>query len=118
MESITIGGLVAGLGLLVALIQGVKYLRINIKEWMTASLKESFDDLNKKMDALQNRMDDVDMGTCKNFLVARLAEVEKGSHLNEIERERFWEQYEHYCRIGGNSYIQRKVEELKAQGKL
>jgi len=118
MESITIGGLVAGIALLVAFIQGVKYLRNSIKEWMTESLHDQFGDITNKLETLQTKIDEVDMGTCKNFLVARLAEVEKGSHLNEIERERFWEQYEHYCKIGGNSYIQRKVEELKAEGKL
>lgn len=118
MESITVGGIVACIGLLVAFIQGIKYLRTSIKDWMREALRESFDGLNGKIEALQTKVDDVDMGTCKNFLVARLAELEKGNDLNEIEKERFWEQYEHYSSIGGNSYIQRKVEELKAEGKL
>ena len=58
------------------------------------------------------------MATSKNFLVAKIAEVDKGNKLDEIEKERFWEQYEHYSKIGGNSYIQRKVDELKESGKL
>lgn len=118
MENITFGQICAGIALIVAFITGVRYLKKSIKEWISQLLKDSFDDINKKLATLQERVDDVDMGTCKNFLVARLAEVEKGNHLDEIERERFWEQYEHYCKIGGNSYIQRKVEELKAEGKI
>ena len=118
METITIGWIAGSIALLVALIKGIQYLKKTTKEWITDLLKEPFDELNKKMTDLQNKVDDVDMGTCKNFLVARLAEVEKGNQLDEIERERFWEQYEHYAKIGGNSYIQRKVEELKSEGKL
>lgn len=118
MEQITFGWICAGLALLVGFIKGVKYLKKSIKEWITDLLKEPFENLDKKLATLQERVDEVDMGTCKNFLVARLAEVEKGNHLDEIERERFWEQYEHYHKIGGNSYIQRKVEELKAEGKI
>lgn len=118
MENITFGAICGGLLLIVGFIKGVKYLKKSIKEWIAQLLKDSFEEINGKLATLQERVDDVDMGTCKNFLVARLAEVEKGNHLDEIERERFWEQYEHYHKIGGNSYIQRKVEELKAEGKI
>jgi hypothetical protein len=118
MQNITIGYVVGGLALLVGFIKGVTYLKKSIKEWITDLLKEPFDNLNSKLETMQEKIDEVDMGTCKNFLVARIAEVEKGNELDEIERERFWEQYEHYANIGGNSYIKRKVEELKAEGKL
>lgn len=118
MEAITFGWICAGLALLVGFIKGVKYLKKSIKEWITDLLQEPFDELNKKLTSLQEKVDDVDMSTCKNFLVARLSEIERGNQLDEIERERFWEQYEHYTSIGGNTYIQRKVEEMVAEGKL
>ena len=118
METITIGWVIGGVAVLVAFIKGVKYLQDSMKEWVTNLLNEPFDDLKKQIGGLQEKVDEVDMSTCKNFLVARIAEVEKGNQLDEIEKERFWEQYEHYSKIGGNSYIQRKVDELKDEGKL
>ena len=48
----------------------------------------------------------------------QLTVSEQDEPIDEIERERFWEQYEHYVKCGGNSYIQRKVENLKQAGKL
>ena len=58
------------------------------------------------------------MQACKNYLVSFLSDVEKDELTDEIERERFWEQYQHYTEHGGNSYIKRKVEKLKSEGKL
>lgn len=118
MENITIGVVVGGLALIVAFIKGVKFLKKSIKELISDLLKEQFDTLNEKLKILQDRVDGVDMNTCKNFLVARISEVERGHNLDEIGRERFWEEYEHYTSIGGNTYIQRKVEELVSEGKL
>lgn len=118
MESITIGWVVGGLAVLVGLIKSISYLQKSTKAWITTMLSSQFEKLNKKLEELQEKIDDVDMSSCKNFLVARIAYVEKGNELDEIEKERFWEQYEHYSKIGGNSYIQRKVDELKKEGKL
>ena len=118
MENITIGWVIGGVVLLAGFIAGVKELKKNIKEWLTDLFKEPFDNLSDQLTTLQKRVDDVDISTCKNFLVSRLSEIERGHQLDEIERERFWEQYEHYLDIGGNTYIQRKVEQLKAEGKL
>ena len=118
MENITIGYIIGGVVLLAGFIKGVSELKKSVKEWITNLLKESFDSLSAKLTILQERIDDVDISTCKNFLVARLSEIERGNPLDEIERERFWEQYEHYLAIGGNTYIQRKVEQFKSEGKL
>lgn len=118
MEQITLGQVGVALTFIVGLIGGIGYLRTHLQKWIADSLKEEFQAVNDKIDKLQDHIDAVDMGSCKNFLVARLAEVEKGSTLDEVERERFWEQYEHYSKIGGNSYIKIKVDKLKSDGKL
>ena len=118
MEQITLGQIALGLTFIVGLIGSIKYLREHIHEWISGSLSDQFEAIDDKFDKLTEQIDGVDMNATKNFLVARLAEVEKGSQMDEIERERFWEQYEHYSKIGGNSYIQRKVEQLKEDGKL
>lgn len=118
MEQITLGQVGLAVTFIVGLIGGIGYLKTNIRQWISDSLKDEFKSIDDKMVKLQDRIDAVDMQACKNFLVARLADVEKGNTLDEIERERFWEQYEHYSEIGGNSYIHIKVEQLKADGRL
>lgn len=118
MEQITIGQIVAALSFIVGFIGSVSYLKTHIKKWIADSLKDEFANVNARIDHMENHMEGIDVATSKNFLVARLSEIEKGSWWNDIETERFWEQYEHYRKHGGNTYIQTKVEKLKAEGKL
>ena len=118
MENITIGEIAVAVALIVGLITGLAFLVKQVKSFLANMFKEEFDTLNKKMDNLQTRIDDVDMASCKNYLVYFLSNVDQGQQIDEIEKERFWEQYQHYEKIGGNSYIKRKVEQLKAEGKL
>lgn len=118
MENITIGEIAVAVALIVGLITGLAFLIKQVKAFLSNMFKEEFDTLNKKMDNLQTRIDDVDMASCKNYLVYFLSNVDQGQQIDEIEKERFWEQYQHYEKIGGNSYIKRKVEQLKADGKL
>ena len=60
----------------------------------------------------------VDLSQCKNFISRYLADMERGQDLTEIEYERFNDILEHYDGIGGNSYVHRKIDKLKDQGKL
>ena len=60
----------------------------------------------------------IDIENCKNYLVTFLAEVSRGEEKDETEIMRFWEEYGHYKNKGGNSYVHRKVEELKKRGLL
>ena len=118
MENITLGGIAVAVTFLVALITGVGVLVKRLKEWVQAALKEQLDEIRSENKDLKKRIDNVDLNTTKNFLVARLSEIEHGKTLEDIENERFWEEYQHYCEIGGNSYIKRKVEQLKAENRL
>ena len=103
---------------IVGMISGIAYIHKITKQWINKSLKEELDPVLDKLDDLQGNIRDVDMGAVKNYLVSFLADVEKDNLIDEIEKERFWEQYEHYQKIGGNSYVTRKVEQLKNDGKL
>lgn len=118
MEQITIGQVILGLTLIVSFIGSVKYLKKHLQNWISDALKERFDSVDTQMSDLKNQIDGIDLATCKNFLVARLSELEKGLEWDEIETERFWEQYEHYIKHGGNTYIKTKVEKLKEKGIL
>ena len=118
MEQITLGQVALGLTFICGLLGSIKYLRGHLKEWISGSLVDQFNTIDDKFDGLTEQINGVDMNATKNFLVAFLGDLEKGNWFDEIETERFWEQYQHYCKIGGNSYIQRKVEQLKEEGKL
>ena len=90
-------------------------MKKSIKEWLNSALKENFDGMNKRFDGLDKRLDSVDIENCKNYLVTFLAEAARGEIKDETELQRFWEEYEHYQKLGGNSYIKNKVEELKGR---
>lgn len=95
----------------------ITYLKKHFKEWMNDALKDRFDAVDSNLKQLSTRIDNVDLAACKNYLVTCLSKVDKGP-LDEIELERFWEEYEHYVDHGGNSYIKSKVEKLQQEGKL
>lgn len=125
MENITLGQIAVALAFIVGLATAFAYLHKLVKGWISKSLKEEFEEVNKKIDGLskdfgdlKNQLNVVDIESCKNYLVAFLADVDKGMPIDEIERERFWEEFHHYESKGGNSYIHRKVEQLKAENKL
>ena len=116
MESITLGQIAVGVAFLAALISGMGVLMKKMKDWIVKAMKDQLDEIKNENKALKKLIDNVDLNTTKNFLVARITEIERGDKLDEIASERFWEEYAHYSEIGGNSYIKRKVEQLKADG--
>lgn len=118
MENITVGQIAIVIAFLAALISGIGVLLKSIKSWIINAMKEPLGSIVGEIKNVNDRIDKVDMNTCKNFLVARLSEIEQGNVLDDIKMQRFWEEYEHYAEIGGNSYIRRKVEQLKVEGKL
>lgn len=118
MEQITIGQIGLAVAFLVALISGLGYLITQVKRWITKLLEAQFKEINDRIDSLQKQMENVDLESCKNYLVQFLSDVEKGAVIDEIQRERFWEQFEHYTNAGGNSYIKNKVEQLQAKNFL
>ncbi len=118
MESITLGNISLAVTFLAALIGGISVLHKNLKKWMSALMKDEIDPIKKSMDKIAKELETVDLEACKNYLVRFLADVEQGRIIDEIERQRFWEQYDHYEKHGGNSYIHQKVERLKAKNLL
>lgn len=115
MENITIGQAAGALALVVAVIAGIQSLKKSVKSWLSAALKDQFTALEQTQKDILKRLDTVDIENCKNYLVTFLAEVGRGEKKDETELQRFWEEYEHYQKLGGNSYIKNKVEELKGK---
>ena len=50
--------------------------------------------------------------------MGRISELKSGKKLDDVQVERFVEQYDHYLKMGGNSYIKLEVEKLKQAGKI
>lgn len=114
----TVEQIATGIALLVAIITGVTYLTKQIKEWIEKLLDSKFKALGTRIDSIEAKVDKIDMETCKNFLVRFLADVENGAMILDAEKQRFWEEYEHYISAGGNSYVKEWVDRLKKKGYL
>lgn len=107
MENITIGQINGFLVYVVGLIGVLTTVYTTIKK----GIDKGFKPLNDKIDK-------VDINATKNYLVARISEIKAGQVLDDISRERFIEQYDHYIALGGNSYIKLEVDKLKQEHKL
>ena len=125
MENITLGTIENILVFIVSIIGSVliitskvsSVLKKTIQSEMTP-VNEKIQKLEGKIDSLAEKVDEVDKNSTKDFLVARLGEVERGGYLDDITRQRFYEEMERYEHLGGNSYIHIRFEELKKQGKI
>ena len=125
MENITLGQIAVIVAFLAALITGGVKIKDAVKKWLTTVLKENFDQQKKETDEIKKTVEDikaqlatVDLENCKNYLVTFLAEVERGEIKDEIEIQRFYEEYSHYTDKGGNSYVKEKFAKLKQKGYL
>ena len=102
MENITLGQIGAFLTFLVGFIGAIKYLSNVIKTQLDKALKP-----------INESIKELDISSCKNFLVRFLADVEQGNELDEVEKERVYEIYDHYTNdLKQNSYIHKRWEEL------
>ena len=111
MENITLGQISAAVLFLTALIGGV----ILLTKWIRGVIVKVMQD---ELAPLKTQVQAVDLENCKNYLVMYLASVDRGEKKDPIEEERFYEELEHYYKIGGNSYIKTKVEQLHTTNKL
>lgn len=103
----------------VGLIRGVQELKKSIKEFLEKLLADQFKEVNDKLNDMQSSITVLDKQACKNFLVRYLADIERGNIIYDSERQRFWEEYDHYIKdLGENSFIKEWVARLKEEGKL
>lgn len=74
--------------------------------------------INSAFKPLNERMDEIDMNATKNYLVQTLGAIDRNGYIDGVQKARFYEQYEHYQKLGGNSYIKDEFERLKKTNKL
>ena len=104
---------------ILGLIVGIKQLKKEIKEAIAESLKNQFEEVNSKLDGLKSSINALDVQTTKNFLVRYLSDVEREDVIYDAEKQRFWEEYDHYTKeLGENSFIKEWVKDLQKEGKL
>lgn len=84
----------------------------------TKAVKDVLKDTNSKLDQLDKKIDANTLENCKNYIVKYLARFDRNEEPTIEETKRFWENYDIYTSMGGNSYIHEKVEHLKKEGKL
>ena len=118
MEQITLGQLESWALFILGLGGAVAGIIAGVKKVLKALFKGQMETIDKRFDRQEAQIKKIDLENCKNFLVSYLAKVENEGTTDEIETQRFWEEYEHYIQGGGNSYIRQKVDKLKDAGKL
>ena len=118
MEWITLKDISVGLGLIVGIWTSTAFITKNLKDWIGHQFDEKIAPFNESIKEVKQTVERVDMESCKNYLARCLADFDRDKTLSETEKERFWENYEHYLTCGGNSYIKHKVEKLINEGKL
>lgn len=102
MENITIGQVVAILGIIAGLITSISTICVFCKKA-----------INKGFEPIYKKIDKIDENQCRNFLVDFLADVENGIEKDEVQIKRAYEVYEHYTNdLHKNSYIHDKWEKL------
>lgn len=103
MESITLGQILGALTFIVSFIGAITYLSNILKKQVDKTLKP-----------IQDSIKELDVSQCKNFLVRFLADIEQGNEIDEVERERAYEIYDHYTNdLKQNSYIHKRWTELE-----
>lgn len=111
IENIKIGDVIKVLGTLIVIVSSCEFFIFRIKN----ATQKVFD---TKLKPINKRLNDIELSSDKNFIVRFLADIEQGNQIDEVERERFYEIYQRYKELGGNSYVSHKVEKLQKEGKL
>lgn len=101
--------------IIVAMVTGIPAIITLIVTTNTNKRVKKQEDLRTEYIGLFNN---IQLDNCKNYLVQAIAKVESGQNLTPVEKERYWENYDTYVKLGGNSYIHSKTERLEKEGKL
>lgn len=117
MENITIGQIAVALAFVIALWGSIETISKKVSALNKKTMEDALKPTNQKLDNLTEQIKSVDLNATKNYLVSALFDAETG-HTDPIAISRLYEQYEHYIKLGGNSYIKDRFEKLKKDGKI
>lgn len=119
VQTLTLEEISVAILFIVGLIGGINYLKKAIRDLLEKLLQDQFEKVNNKLDAMQKSIRKLDVQATKNFLVRYLADIERGDSIYDSEKQRFWEEYDHYTDdLKENSFIKEWTGRLKEEGKL
>lgn len=118
LEQVTLGQVLMSITFILSIALGVNKIKGIFDNWVKKELQPSLTPLTEKIDKIEQQLEQLRLESCKNDLVLFLADIERNEIADEVAIQRFHEQYDFYTSHGGNSYIHRKYEKLKSEGKL
>lgn len=118
MGSLTLGDIAAALAFVVALGGSIGAIVKALKKALQGLFDEQTETINKRLDKTDAAVAKLDMDNCKNYIVQALSAAERGTKLTKEELIRLSEEYDHYTKNGGNSYIVEWHNRLNEEGKL
>ena len=110
MESITIGQVLLGLVFILSLINNIKSIYKEIQNPIDKKIEKAIKPLKKEISNLE-------LSSIKTDLVNFMSMAESNTITNE-QKLNAYELYDRYCRLGGNSYIHDKWENLRKERKI
>ncbi len=103
--------------------KGQAWIKAHIFEPIQKPMNESIHNLknevNLKIDTLNQKQTEQDIARCKDYLTEFMADLENGVPKNEVQKQRFCEVYDLYSnpkKLNQNSYIHKKYEDIKERG--
>ncbi len=111
--NITLGQISTFLGLIAGLIASISAIMLFLQKSLKKVIKNEIEPMSIQINKINDNIKGLDVSQCKNFLVRFLADVEQGNVLDEVEKERAYEIYDHYTNdLKQNSYIHTRWEQL------
>lgn len=118
MQAWTLGDIQTILSFLAGIIGSGTAVYAFIKKHFNSAIQEQLKPTNEKLDNVAQRLKQVELDNCKNYLVKAISDLDAGEKFDKVSLERFYENYDKYTNAGGNSYIHSSVDRLKKEGKL
>ena len=116
--NITLGQIGAFLGLIAGIITSGGVIIALMQKVLKKTIKNELEPMSIQIGKISDDVKTLDTSQCKNFLVRFLADVEQGNELDEVEKERAYEVYDHYTNdLKQNSYIHKRWNELMEKEK-
>lgn len=118
LSEITLGQIAVCATFIVGFIASINKLADVIERVIKKVVQPELDTIKADLDSLNKKSDEQYLETIKEYLVLVMSDIEKGDKLDEVELSLFLEKFNYYTSKGGNSYIHRKYDKLKEEGKI
>ena len=115
--------IVAIIGLIGIIIQNRSHTKLKSQEELLKTVDEKIDKLKTQSTEedkrLNNKLDAIDMNSCKRFLIVEMTKIKDGTYIpNEEQKRMLHETKTRYNNNGGNSYVDSMFESLQDKGLL